>query len=149
MEIVPMDPGQYDSLVRLWSSFPGNALTGADSLSGFARFLQANGKYCFTALCQGDPAGSVMAGHDSRRGYVYHLAVREDLQGQGIGAQLMERCERALYDAGIEKIHLFIFSDNPAVEFYRKVGWHLREDIEVMSKVLHGDKYAGTRIDRE
>ncbi len=146
MEIVPMEPDHYDALVKLWSSFPGNSMTGADSLSGFLLFLQTNGEYCFSAFSDGLLAGSVMAGHDSRRGYVYHLAVREDLQGQGLGRALMESCERALIDAGIEKIHLFIYSDNSAVEFYRKAGWHLRSDIEVMSKVLHGDKYTGTRM---
>jgi len=149
MVIVPMKPEYYPQLVELWSSFPGNAITGADSPEGFLRFLGANGKYCFAALSNGALAGSVMAGHDNRRGYVYHLAVREDLQGAGIGRSLMQSCEKALYDSGIEKIHLFIYSDNPAVEFYRKAGWHLRGDIEVMSKVLHGDSLTGTRIEED
>lgn len=87
-----------------------------------------------------------MAGHDGRRGYVYHLAVREDLQGKGFGRDLMERCECSLRASGIEKVHLFIYSDNPAVEFYRAIGWHLREDIEVMSKVLDGPAFTGTRV---
>lgn len=141
-----MEPEHYDSLVRLWSTFPGNSMTGADSFDGFLLFLETNGEFCFTAFSDGSLAGSVMAGHDNRRGYVYHLAVREDLQGMGIGRSLMESCEKALYQAGIEKIHLFIFSDNPAVEFYKKAGWHLRDDIEVMSKVLHGDEFTGTRV---
>ena len=146
MRIVPMQPEHYLDLVKLWRSFPGNAMTGADSPEGFSCFLQGNGEFCFTAFAEDSPAGSVMAGHDRRRGYVYHLAVRKDLQGTGMGRALMERCEKALYDAGIEKIHLFIFRDNPAIEFYRKIGWHLRDDIEVMSRVLHGDRYMGTRI---
>lgn len=149
MKIVSMEPLHYGSLVKLWKSFPGNSVTGADSEKGFLVFLEANGEYCFSAFSGGFLSGSVMAGTDRRRGYVYHLAVRKDLQGRGLGRMLMERCENALRKAGIEKIHLFIYSDNPAVEFYSKAGWHLREDIQVMSKVLHGDEYEGTRTKGE
>jgi ribosomal protein S18 acetylase RimI-like enzyme len=145
MEIVPMETGHYEGLIQLWSSFPGNALTGADSEANFTSFLEANGGFCFTAFSGERLAGSVMAGHDTRRGYVYHLAVAGDLQDRGLGRMLMERCEEALRSAGIEKVHLFIFTDNTAVEFYRKAGWHLREDILVMSKVLDGDPMTGTR----
>jgi ribosomal protein S18 acetylase RimI-like enzyme len=145
MTILPMQTGHYDALVSLWQSFAGNTMTGADSKEGFEEFLKRNGAFCFTAIENGTIAGSVMAGEDSRRGYVYHLSVREDLHKLGIGKALMENAETALYSAGIEKIHLFIYSDNPAIDFYRKTGWHLRDDIEVMSKVLRGNEYLGTR----
>ncbi len=139
-----MKPEHYDSLVKLWSSFPGNAMTGADSAEGFSLFLKRNGAYCFTAFEDDEIVGSVMAGEDARRGYVYHLSVKRDLHRSGTGKALMDKAEAALYNAGIEKLHLFIYSDNPAIEFYKKTGWHLREDIEVMSKVLRGDKCMGT-----
>ncbi len=140
-----MKPEHYDHLVRLWSSFTGNAMTGADSAEGFSLFLKRNGAYCFTAFESEEIVGSVMAGEDARRGYIYHLSVKRDLHRSGTGRALMDKAEAALYNAGIEKLHLFIYSDNPAIEFYRRTGWHLREDIEVMSKVLRGDKYTGTR----
>jgi len=145
MIIRVMQHGDYAALIDLWQSFPGNTITGADSEEGFHSFLDRNGKYCFTAEKDGFAAGSVMAGEDSRRGYIYHLSVREDLQGSGTGSRLMEQAENALFTAGIEKVHLFIYSDNPAIEFYKRTGWHLRDDIEVMSKVLRGETYAGTR----
>lgn len=137
----------YPSLIDLWESFPGNTITGADSREGFQRFLKRNGLYCFTAVDGNAIIGSVMAGEDSRRGYIYHLAVMSERQHEGVGLGLMRATEKALYDAGIEKIHLMIFSDNPAIEFYKAAGWHLRTDIEVMSKVLDGDKFMGTRRD--
>ena len=147
MIITSMKPDHYPALVSLWSSFPGNIMTGADSETGFTLFLERNGAYCFTAIENDMAVGSVMAGEDSRRGYIYHLSVRQNLHLSGIGKALMARTEEALYNAGIEKIHLFIFSDNPAISFYERTGWHLRSDIEVMSKVLHGDEYTGTRTD--
>jgi len=131
-----MSSSDHGELIRLWSSFPGNAITEADSREGFEAFLARNGSFCFTACEKDEIVGSVMAGSDGRRGYVYHLAVRADHQRKGIGGTLMRRAERALSEAGLEKIHLFIFSDNPAVAFYEKSGWHVRDDITVMSRVL-------------
>lgn len=145
MEIVPMSLQDHTALVRLWSSFPGNAVTDADSPGGFAAFLERNGEFCFTALVNDEVAGSVMGGSDGRRGYIYHLAVGSRHQEKGIGAALMEKVEGALAGAGIEKAHLFIYSNNPAVEFYRKIGWHVRTDITVMSRMLRGSPGTETR----
>jgi len=144
-----MEATDYSDLVRLWSEFSGNTMTGADRPEGFREFLARNGRFCCTAEEEGHVVGSVMAGSDGRRGYVYHLAVAPDRQGEGLGRMLMERAEESLREAGIEKAHLFIYADNPAIDFYSRVGWHLREDIEVMSKVLIGDEYMGTRRESE
>jgi len=150
MRIRPMVPEDHAALLALWRTFPGNALTGADDREEFISFLHMNRDLCFVLEEDGRVAGSVMAGQDGRRGYVYHLAVRADLQGTGAGKALMMEVESALATAGIEKAHLFIFSDNPAIGFYEKLGWHLRGDIEVMSKVLSGpDPYVGTRTGME
>ncbi len=140
-----MSPGDHGELVALWRRHPGNTLTAADGEEGFRLFLEANGDCCFVAREGERMVGSVMAGHDRRRGYVYHLAVDPGLRHGGIGRRLMEACEDALRNAGIEKVHLFIYADNPAVRFYERVGWHRREDITVMSKVLAGDPMTGTR----
>lgn len=142
-----MKRDDYDSLMELWHGFDGNTMTGADSREGFERFLSRNGDYCFAAFESGNLVGSVMAGQDSRRGYIYHLAVDESLQGKGTGTVLMAAAENALRDAGIEKAHLFIYRDNPAILFYEKTGWHRRSDIAVMSKVLTGDEFMGTRVE--
>jgi len=146
-DVRDMSETDYDALVELWSLFPGNTMTGADGPEGFREFLARNGRFCYAAEEEGRVVGSVMAGTDGRRGYVYHLAVDPGRQGQGLGRMLMERAEQSLREAGIEKAHLFIYADNPAIDFYIRVGWHLREDIEVMSKVLIGDEYMGTRTD--
>jgi N-acetylglutamate synthase len=140
-----MKPADYPHLVSLWSGFDGTTMTAADSRDGFEKFLERNSDFCFTAI-EGDKViGSVMAGHDSRRGYIYHLAVDESVQGKGLGSSLMKAAEDALRLAGIEKAHLFIYIDNTAIEFYEKAGWHRRGDITIMSKVLIGEKNMGTR----
>ncbi len=147
MNMITMKKNDYEELLALWSDFPGNTMTGADSVEDFEKFLGRNADYCFSAFENGSLIGSVMAGNDGRRGYIYHLAVDESQQGKGTGMKLMTASENALKDAGIEKAHLFIYADNTAIEFYEKTGWHRRSDIAVMSKVLIGDKYMGTRIE--
>ncbi|MEN8209044.1 MAG: GNAT family N-acetyltransferase [Candidatus Fermentibacteria bacterium] len=147
MNIVTMKNNDYEKLLSLWSGFAGNTMTGADSPEDFEKFLSMNSDYCFSAFENGCLVGSVMAGSDLRRGYIYHLAVDASQQGKGAGGKLMEAAENALRAAGIEKAHLFIYTDNTAIEFYKKTGWHRRSDIAVMSKVLIGDKYMGTRQD--
>lgn len=145
VSIRKMISADYEGLYCLWKNFPGNTMTGADSPEGFGDFLLNNGDYCFVAVMNDRIVGSVMAGNDSRRGYIYHLAVDESQQGAGTGKKLMDSAEKALRDTGIEKAHLFIYTDNTAIEFYEKTGWHRRSDIAVLSKVLIGDKYLGTR----
>jgi len=147
VRIRKMTAADHESLIKLWMNFQGNTLTGADSSEGFVKFLEKNSKYCFVAVEEKKVVGSVMAGSDQRRGYIYHLAVDESLQGKNIGKRLMDVSENALRDSGIEKVHLFIYKDNPATRFYEKTGWHRRSDIIVMSKVLLGNKYMGTRIE--
>ena len=148
VKVRPMCPSDYNSLIELWRSFPGTTMTGADDEKSFRLFLEFNTEHCFVAVTGNDDLiGSVMAGNDGRRGYIYHLAVSEDDQRLGAGRQLMQTVEESLRKAGIEKAHLFIYSDNPAISFYEHVGWHRRHDIEVMSRVLIGDRYTGTRRD--
>ena len=148
MNVRSMRSSDYTELTELWQRFPGTTMTGADSEEGFRLFLEKNRAHCFVATDKGGAVrGSVMAGNDSRRGYIYHLAVEEGLQKKGTGRLLMEAAENSLRAAGIEKVHLFIYGDNPAISFYERIGWHRRTDIEVMSRVLTGEEYMGTRRD--
>lgn len=142
-----MKPEDHPALLRLWNRFEETTTTGADGPEGFAGFLEHNDGLCYCAVDGEDLIGSVMAGADGRRGYVYHLAVDARYQGRGVGRMLMEEVEKSLRNRGVEKAHLFIYGDNPAIDFYRRLGWHLRRDIEVMSKVLIGGEYMGTRTD--
>lgn len=136
-------PSDFGELARLWGLFDGTTMTRVDSPAGFSGFLERNPGMSFVAVVSGSTApgirgivGSVLGGHDGRRGYVYHLAVHPDFQGRGVGAELMERLESAMRGIGLEKAHLFVYPDNPAMGFYARMGWHLRDDLEVMSKVL-------------
>lgn len=67
---------------------------------------------------QGRLVGAVLCGHDERRGYIHHLAVRPDCRRKGLGGKLIQVCLGRLNAAGIQKCHIFIFKDNTnAIDF--------------------------------
>jgi ribosomal protein S18 acetylase RimI-like enzyme len=135
VEIFPFTMQDYPEVIALWQTTEGMGLSSADSAERIAAYLQHNPGMSFVARLNGELVGAVLSGHDGRRGYLHHLAVRADRRGQGTGSLLVERCLAALKLAGIEKCHLFVYKDNSSgQEFWRKVGWVERVELVVMSK---------------
>jgi putative acetyltransferase len=53
----------------------------------------------------------------------------------------VDLCLTELKKSGIQKCHIFVISDNAeGVAFWEKVGWHLRNDILVMSKEIKDEQ---------
>ena len=78
-----------------------------------------------------------MCWHDGRRGYLHHVAVREDWRHHGIGAALVTLALKGLKEEGIDKCHLFVKVDNQAARsFWKNVGWKERVDLVMMSKEI-------------
>ena len=82
-------------------------------------------------------AGSVMAGHDGHRGWLYYVACAPDQQGNGIGGKLVEAGEGWLRAHNVPKVQLMIRETNAAVmPFYESLGYENTPRI-VMSKWLN------------
>ncbi|KCZ97097.1 acetyltransferase [Hyphomonas polymorpha PS728] len=80
--------------------------------------------------------GSVMAGHDGHRGWVYYLAVEPAHQGRGAGRELMEEAGLWLASRGAPKIELMVRDGNDRAEkFYEALGFE-RQDVKVYGKWL-------------
>jgi ribosomal protein S18 acetylase RimI-like enzyme len=80
--------------------------------------------------------GSVMAGHDGHRGWVYYLAVDPAHQGRGAGRELMEEAGLWLASRGAPKIELMVRDGNDrAARFYESLGFQ-RQDVAVYGKWL-------------
>jgi L-amino acid N-acyltransferase YncA len=129
----------YKEVLALWQKCEGVGLSGADSRENIHHFLEQNAGMSFVASAEGRVIGTVLAGHDRRRGYIYHLAVHPDRRRQGLGRRLVNRCLQALREAGIQKCHLFVFKNNESgIVFWKSIGWEQRSDLVVMSKTLDG-----------
>ncbi len=76
--------------------------------------------------------GTVMAGYDGHRGWLYTIAVAPDLQRKGIGSGLLFEAERKLAAMGCGKVNLQIRAGNDAVvAFYRCHGYNVEERISM------------------
>lgn len=128
----------YDAVYDLWLHTPGMGLnTADDSREGIAAYLRRNPTTCFTAK-EGDRLlGAILAGHDGRRGYISHTAVREDAQRQGVGTALVEAVLEALQVEGIRKVALVVFARNEKGNaFWEKLGFTGRDDLVYRNKAL-------------
>jgi ribosomal protein S18 acetylase RimI-like enzyme len=128
----------YEGAYNLWMHTPGMGLnTMDDSKEGIARFLARNPATCFVATKDGDIVGTILTGHDGRRGYIYHLAVALSCRKQGIATALVERAIHALKEEGILKVVLVVFAKNEGGNaFWEKIGFSRREDLTYRDKSL-------------
>lgn len=125
----------YDDVYSLWQNTEGIGLSDSDTKESISAYLLRNPGMSFVAEMDGQIVGAVLCGHDGRRGYVHHLAVRKDFQNQGLGRQLVEKCLSVLQKIGIKKCHLFIFNNNSGgIDFWKSMGWTQRSDISIISK---------------
>ncbi|HWR44139.1 GNAT family N-acetyltransferase [Sporomusa sp.] len=131
-ELMPED---YEAAIALWQKTPGMGLSDADSQENIVGFLIRNKGMSFVAEFGNELIGTILCGHDGRRGFIYHLAVHNDQRKRGIGRTLVERCLTKLKEAGITKCHLFVMADNgQGMDFWDHIGFHKREDIHIYSK---------------
>ena len=92
----------YEQVYVLWLSCKGMGLNNVDdSRAGIARYLARNPNTCFLAEEEGRVLGAILAGHDGRRGFIYHACVSPDARGRGIGTKMAEAVLDALREEGI------------------------------------------------
>ncbi|MBP5294740.1 MAG: GNAT family N-acetyltransferase [Lachnospiraceae bacterium] len=128
----------YDKVYALWLSTKGMGMNDQDdSREGIRQYLLRNPSTSFVAEKGAEIAGTILSGHDGRRGTIYHLAVREDLRRRGIASRLLEEALTALRAEGIRKVFLVAFRNNQEGNaFWESQGFPLREDLSYRDKVL-------------
>jgi ribosomal protein S18 acetylase RimI-like enzyme len=83
--------------------------------------------------------GSVMAGYDGHRGWLYRVAVAHAHRHRGIGAALIHEAEKRLWALGCVKINLQVVGTNAGVTaFYQSLGYAVEDRIS-MGKVAPDD----------
>jgi ribosomal protein S18 acetylase RimI-like enzyme len=131
-----MKSGDSRDVLALWTATPGVGVDPVcDSRAGLSRYLKRNPKSSFIAVADGKIVGTVLAGHDGRRGYLYHLAVAPGFRRHGIARALVSSCLMRLKQERIPKCTLFVFGSNRSGQtFWKKSGWKRRNDLVVMQK---------------
>ena len=139
MTIRTMTIEDYEGVYALWMTIKGFAIRSIDdSAEGVERFLKRNPDTSVVAVAGGKIVGSILCGHDGRRGCLYHVCVREDYRMRGIGKSMVVRCMEALEREHISKVSLIAFTQNDIGNaFWKEIGWTKREDLNYYDFVLN------------
>lgn len=129
----------YEKVYDLWIHTVGMGLnTTDDSREGIAKYLLRNPNTCFVAEDNGKLVGVIMSGHDGRRGFIHHTAVKKEYRKQGIGKKLVDSALTALEAEGIHKVALVTFEKNVSGNmFWEKNGFTVRDDLIYRNKSIH------------
>jgi ribosomal protein S18 acetylase RimI-like enzyme len=99
--------------------------------------LAVNDGLFFVATDKNVVIGTVLAGYDGHRGWLYSVAVRADYRRQGLGASLVRHAEQALSALGCMKINLQITGGNDTVVgFYEALGYGVEPRISMGKKMV-------------
>lgn len=129
----------YDQVFALWMSIKGFAMRSSDdSREGVAAFLKRNPQISVVAEQNGKIVGSILCGHDGRRGCLYHVCVAQNSRMKGIGKAMVVFCMEALKKEGINKVSLIAFTRNDIGNaFWNRIGWTKRTDLNYYDFTLN------------
>lgn len=138
----PLIIADYDAVYALWQQTEGIGLNESDTREAIAAFLERNpGLSAVACDTNNQIVGTILCGHDGRRGYLHHLAVARTHRKQGVGRALVDTSLERLAALKIQKCNLFLFANNTEGRtFWLHQGWSAREDIVLVQKELKPDK---------
>ena len=114
----------YPSVYALWKKTEGIGLSESDTREAIARFLKRNRNLSLVATLGGRIVGTILCGHDGRR---------------GLGRKLVNICLEKLNAEGIPKCNLFLFASNTSGKaFWRRIGWTVRADLRLVQRTTVG-----------
>ncbi|MBP0593079.1 GNAT family acetyltransferase [Paraburkholderia sp. LEh10] len=136
LSIRAFDAADTDAVVALWlDAFPEYKDTSKpqrDPHLSIANKLATQPELFFVAVRDGRVVGTVMAGYDGHRGWLYSLAVDLAERRRGIGAALVRHAESALTRRGCPKVNLQVLSAKADVRaFYESLGYRADEVISL------------------
>ena len=129
----------YEGVCALWKKIKGFGIRSIDdSKEGVARFLKRNPTTSVVAEKDGRIVGSILCGHDGRRGCLYHVCVDEDYRRHGIGKRMVVFAMKALKEEKINKVSLIAFTENDIGNaFWNTIGWTERLDLNYYDFTLN------------
>ncbi|MDM0112061.1 GNAT family acetyltransferase [Variovorax sp. J22R133] len=102
------------------------------------KMLEVAGNFFFVALdnTETEVIGTILAGYDGHRGWLYSVAVKATHRASGIGTALVRRAEEALIERGCMKINLQIVGGNEAVTpFYESLGYVVEPRVSMGKRI--------------
>ncbi len=139
MTVRTMTIEDFDQVHALWMTISGFAIRSIDdSRKGVERFLRRNPTTSVVAEEDGKIVGSILCGHDGRRGCLYHVCVHKDYRMRGIGKAMVVYAMNALKAEEISKVSLIAFTRNDIGNaFWNRIGWTRRLDLNYYDFTLN------------
>ena len=139
MTIRTMTIEDFDQVHALWMTIKGFGIRSIDdSKEGVERFLKRNPTTSVVAEIDTKIVGSILCGHDGRRGCLYHVCVDEKYRRHGIGKAMVVYAMQALKREKINKVSLIAFTVNDIGNaFWNTIEWTERKDLNYYEFVLN------------
>lgn len=107
-----------------------------DDPAGFERFIRRNPNCSFIARVEDRIVGILIAGHDGRRGHIYHTAILDPNRSRTIGKALLDALYAAFAEDSIRKAGVLVDADNDAGhDFFKAHGFFQRDDLDYFDHV--------------
>lgn len=130
------DERHRQQVIALWKTVLGYTAAHSEPGLSIDKKLAIQDGLFFVAEADGAVVGTVMAGYDGHRGWLYSVAVDPSQRKQGLGAALVRHAEQALGARGCLKINLQIVGGNESVSaFYASLGYAIEPRISMGKKL--------------
>ena len=136
-QIVKFDNSKHRELViDLWQTVFGYEKAHNLPEVVIDKKLQNKDNLFFVVEDERKVVGTVMAGYDGHRGWIYSIAVHLEYQKQGIGSDLLSFIQGKLENLGCLKINLQILQRNETVQkFYLANGYSVEKRVSMGKKL--------------
>jgi len=131
-----VDSVHRSGVVALWEKVFGYEAPHNKPGLAIDKKLALDDQLFFVAMADNEIIGTIMAGYDGHRGWIYSVAVAPSHRRQGVGSRLVAHAERALIARGCVKINLQILEGNESVvAFYSKFGYAVEKRISMGKRI--------------
>ncbi|KWS19186.1 GNAT family acetyltransferase [Pseudomonas syringae] len=118
------DPHHRLAVIQLWKTVFNDDMPHNRPDLSIDKKLAVDDHLFFVALADDQVVGTLLAGYDGHRGWLYSVAVDPQQRGNGLGTRLVRHAEKALAGLGCVKINLQIHTFNESVQaFYKTLGY--------------------------
>lgn len=136
MEISRISAQDYSVIYEILAQVAHSGIRVEDDIAGFERFLRRNPDSNFIARVDDRIVGILLAGHDGRRGHIYHTAILDPNRSRTIGKALLEALYAAFADDSIRKVGVLVDVGNDAGhDFFTAHGFLQREDLNYFDHI--------------
>ncbi|WP_419881633.1 N-acetyltransferase family protein [Peribacillus sp. B-H-3] len=137
MEIRKPSENELEEIMRLspqamFEGTLGSVMPNDEKIKQLVQPLLQKGCYYLIASEEDQLMGWVLLGQskdsftDEAIGFIYELYVKQEFRGKGISKQLMSSGIDSLKKERNREIRLNVFSENQAIELYKKMGFSIR-----------------------